>query len=123
MVAVSSSLVSPLADRDPSARATARRDAITALRVAEVVAAYAAAQIADGLAPREAQQAAADAAAELETAAAVLRRLSRPVGVEAAERRREAARLAGLGLGYREIAVRLGVSPSTAGAYLAGRPT
>jgi DNA-binding NarL/FixJ family response regulator len=119
----SSSLASPLADRDPSARQSARREAVCALRVAEVVAAYAGAQIANGLAPREAQQAAAEAAAELETAAAVLRRLARPVGVGAAERRREAARLAGLGLGYREIAVRLGVSPSTATAYLSGRPS
>jgi hypothetical protein len=117
---VSSDLVPPV-EHEAAARESARREAVCALRVAEVVAGYAGAKIANGLGPGQARQAVAEAAAELEAVAAVLRRLSRPVGLDTAERRRQAERLAGRGLTHREIAVRLGMSRQAVSAYLAGR--
>ena len=120
MVPVSSDLVPP-AKPEAAARESARREAVTALRIAGCVAAYAAGQIADGLDAGHARAAVAEAASELASVAAVLRRLSRPVGLDTAERRRQAVELAGRGLTHREIAVRLGMSRQAVSAYLAGR--
>ena len=48
------------------------------LTITEAIAAYAAGRVGNGLGPEQARQAVADAAAELEAAAAALRRLARP---------------------------------------------
>jgi hypothetical protein len=104
-------------------REAARREAVTALRIAETTAGYAAAQIADGLDAGRARAAVADAAAELEAVAALLRRLAWPVGPDPAERRAAAVELAGRGLSPREIAERLAVRRHTVARYLAARRT
>jgi DNA-binding CsgD family transcriptional regulator len=120
MVAVSSPVVPP-AEPEAAARESARREIVNALRVASAITGYSAAQIANGLGPGQARQAAAEAAAELEAVAALLRRLSRPVGLDTAERRRQVELLAGRGLSQSQIAVRIGMSRQAVSAYLAGR--
>lgn len=92
-----------------------RREAVALLRLAESVCGYAAGVVGNGVAPEEARAAAVDAAGELSEVAAALRRLTRLRGPE----RREAAReLDRAGVPRVEIAVRLGVSPSSVWQYL-----
>ena len=99
-----------------SAEQSARRRAVDGLRIAEGIAAYAARSLGNGLGREEARRAALEAAAELEEAAASLRRLARPD--PAAQRRAVALELAASGWSRREIAARLGVSGETARRYL-----
>ena len=107
------------AERDRRAREAARRrQAVATLRLAEAVARYAADQVADGLSPAEARQAAIDAAGELAGLAALLRKLTR---LGPAERRSLTRQLTALGMSQREVADRLGISLRTAWAY-ARRP-
>jgi DNA-binding NarL/FixJ family response regulator len=101
--------------RDARARAAARRRAADVLRLAAAVAGYAAGQVSDGLSPVEAQCATWQAAEELTAIVVQLRRLGR---VDPAGRRALALELAGAGVPRREIADRLGVTPSTVRGYL-----
>ena len=89
------------------------------LRLAESLAGYAAGQVANGLAPGQAREAVIEAAAELELAAAALRRLAR---LGPAERRGRARVLHAQGMTRTEIARRLGVSDRAVWYYIrAGR--
>ena len=110
------------AEREAIARQARRRQAVTVLRVGETVCGYAAAQLADGLSPEAARQAARDAAAELEVIAGTLRRLTRPrPDLDAAGRRALAVELARRGLSHRQIAARVGRSERRVWDYLRGR--
>ena len=80
------------------------------LRVGEMMCGYAAAQLANGLSPRQARAAAAEAASELSEVAAALRHLARP---SASERRALVGQLTALGLSRVEVARRLGCSERT----------
>lgn len=91
----------------------ARRRAVTVLRLAEAVAGYAAGQLADGLSPEQARQAALDVAGELELVAARLRGLAGLAGLSTAERRVLTVRLVASGMSQRQAAERLGVSRRT----------
>jgi hypothetical protein len=111
----------------PTARALARRAvreaerrraAVDVLRVAEATVAYAIAQLGNGISRTEARRAGLDVAEELAEVARALRRLTR---LSPAERRAEAARMAGLGFGTQQIADRLGVSMHSAWNYTRGR--
>ena len=85
------------------------------------IAGYAARSVGNGLEPEEARRAALEAAADLEAAAAALRRLARPDPVaDSAARRAAALELAAAGWPARAIAERLGVNPETARRYAAG---
>jgi hypothetical protein len=107
------------AERMRAVRSAARRrEAVRALRLAAVTAEYAAGQLADGLGPAEAREAALEASAELVAVAEVLRR---SVRLDRAERARLAAQWTGLGLSGRQVADRLGVSERTVWRYL-GHP-
>ncbi len=97
------------------AEAGHRRQAVATLRLAEAVARYAAARVADGIGPEEARLAVWDAAGELDELAALLRRLA---GARAPGRRAAAAELASAGVPRQEIAVRLKVSQRAAQGYL-----
>ena len=92
-----------------------RRKAITALRIGEAMCESAAAQLGNGLGPVEARRAAVEAAAELASVAAALRRLAllRP-----AERRALAVQLSALGVSRRQVAGWVGVSERTVVDYL-----
>lgn len=97
----------------PEAR---RRETVTVLRLAGSIAAYASAQVGNGLSPERARMAVLDAAGELELIAAELRRLA---GQRPGEQRAAlAAQLAEAGMGRRQIAARLGVSERTVQDYL-----
>ena len=98
--------------------AARRRQAVATLRLAEAVARYAADQVANGLAPKEARAAAIDAAGELAELAALLRKLTR---LGPAERRELALELGGLGWDKQRIAVRLGLSDRTVRYYFRPR--
>ena len=63
---------------EPAELSAARRRAVDTLRVAEGIAGYAARSLGNGLEPGAARRAALEAAADLERAAAALRRLARP---------------------------------------------
>ena len=89
------------------------------LTITAAIAAYAAGRVGDGLGPVEARRAVADAAAELEAAAASLRRLARLTSP--ADRRALAAELGGDGMSQRQIARTLGVSRRRAWDYLHDR--
>ena len=110
---------------EPVERVTRAR-VVDGLRIAAGVASYAAREIGNGLSPDKVRAAALEAAADLERAAASLRRLARPDPVASAQRddrgasvRRAAAlELAGRGWSRREIAERLGVNSETARRYL-----
>jgi hypothetical protein len=95
---------------DPLAREAARRRAVDVLRLAAAIAEYGAGQVGNGLGPDQARRAVVDAAAELEAAAAALRRLARLDRLDPAGRRRLAAELAADGISQRQIAARLGVT-------------
>ena len=97
--------------------AARRRQAVVTLRLAEAVARYAADQVADGLSPAEARQAAIDAAGELAGLASVLWTLTR---LGPADRARLARLMTGAGMTRREAATRLGVCERTVRYYLAG---
>jgi hypothetical protein len=106
---------------EPPARCeVARRRAVDMLRLAESIAGYAAAQLANGLSPEQARRAALDAAGELDAVAVHLRRLAQP-RLDVAERRALAAELAESGMSARQIAGQIGVTPSTVWDYLARR--
>jgi hypothetical protein len=92
-----------------------RRRAVAELRLAESLCGYCADQLGNGLSAEEARLATVEAAAELAEVAVVLRRLAR---LDPAGRRALAVRLAGLGMGQTEIAVRVGVSQPTVWGYL-----
>ena len=95
-------------------REAARRQAVDTLNIASAIAGYAAGAVADGLSPEAARRAVVDAAAELELAASRLRRLAgRPRAPDTGARRAVAAELAAAGVPAAQVAVRLGVHPST----------
>ncbi len=98
-------------------RDAARRQAVAVLRFGESMCAYAAGQLADGLSPEQARQAALDAAAELAGLAGALRRLTR-LDLDRAQRRALAVELAASGMSQRQIAEQLGVSKKTIWADL-----
>ncbi len=103
---------------EPAAQPTEaghRRQAVATLRLAEAVARYAAARVADGIGPEEARCAVWDAAGELDELAGLLRRLA---GARAPGRRAAAGELASAGLPRQEIADRLRVSRSAVRGYL-----
>ena len=110
---------------EPAERVTRAR-VVDLLRIAEGIAGYAAREIGNGLSPGAARRAALEAAADLEAAAASLRRLARPDPVarsrtgaaDEAARRAVALELAASGWPARAIAERLGVNPETARRYL-----
>jgi DNA-binding CsgD family transcriptional regulator len=106
---------------ETTARDAARRRAVDLLKLTASVAAYAAERVGNGLSPEQARAAVAESAAELDAAAAALRRLVRPMRLSPAARRELAVRLAASGRTRREIAGQLGVAPSTVGDYLTGR--
>ena len=109
----------PAAERKRRARqAGRRRQAVDELRLAEATAGYAAGQVGNGLTPEQARRAVVEAAAELELAAAALRRLAR---LELAERRALAVELAALGVPTKRIAATVGVSERCARYYVHGR--
>jgi DNA-binding CsgD family transcriptional regulator len=88
------------------------------LAITAAIAAYGAAAIGNGLGPEQARRAVVDTAAELEAAAASLRRLAR---LTAADRRALAVELGGDGVSQRQIARTLGVSRRRAWDYLHDR--
>jgi DNA-binding CsgD family transcriptional regulator len=94
--------------------AAQRRRAADLLRVTNATLAYAAAQLSNGIGPEEARMVGLEVSEELCEVARTLRRLTR---LSARERRAEAARLRGAGLGTQEIATRLGVSMHSAWNY------
>jgi hypothetical protein len=107
-------------ERKAAAReAGRRRQAVTALAVADATITYTLRQLANGLSPEQARSAALEMAAELEAVAADLRRLTR---MRPADRRVRARYLAGLGVTQAEIARQLGVSYTAVRYYVAGRP-
>lgn len=83
------------------------------LTITAAIAAYAAGRVGNGLGPEQARQAVADAAAELEAAAAALRRLARLDRLDPAGRRRLVAELAASGMSQRAIGRAVGVSKRT----------
>ena len=99
-------------DRREAAR---RREAVRLLLLAEAGAGYAARQVSDGLGPAEARDAVLQAAAELELAAGALRQA---VQLRPADRRVLAGLMASNGVGTREIAATVGVTPRTVRKYL-----
>ena len=101
-------------------RALARRRSVDMLRLAESVAGYAAAQLANGLGPEQARRAALDAAAELETIGAELRALAL-ARLSPAGRRALAVELVGGGVSRRAAADLLGCAESTVRADLRRR--
>ena len=104
-------------------RTLARRQALTVLGVAQSTASYAAGRLADGLGPEDARRAVWEAAAGLESAAAVLRRLAlAPLYLDPAARRALAVALAESGVPQREIAAQVGRARRTVRGWLAGRP-
>ena len=103
---------------EPAAQPTEaghRRQAVATLRLAEAVARYAAARVADGIGPEEARLAVWDAAEELDDLAVLLRRLA---GSRTPGRRAAARELASAGLPRREIADRLRVTQGVVRGYL-----
>lgn len=105
-------------------KALARREAVTVLRVGESMCGYAAAQLANGLFPGAARQAALDVAGELEDVAGKLRRLAL-IRLNPAERRALVAELAREGMSNVRIGAALGVHETTVRrdkAALADRP-
>ena len=108
------------AEQSAERKALARREAVTVLRVGESMCGYAAAQLANGLSPEQARQAALDVAAELEITAGKLRRLAL-ARLDPAERRALVVELASTGMSQRQIAVRVGRSKRTVWGYLRGR--
>jgi hypothetical protein len=81
----------PTPVRRPTPRPeAARREAASVLTITAAIAAYAAGRVSNGLGPEQARRAVVDAAAELEAAAAALRRLAR---LTPADRRALAAEL------------------------------
>ena len=105
---------------EPAERGTRAR-VVDLLRIAEGIAGYSAREIGNGLSPESARRAALEAAADLERAAAALRRLARPdpVADPASARRRAAAlELDAAGWSRRDIAEQLGVTAETARRYL-----
>jgi Homeodomain-like domain len=110
--------------REALARDAARRQAVDTLRIASDIARYSAEQIGNGLSPRAARQAAIETAGELEAAAGLLRRLTRPPPERRADARRAlAAELAASGVPQRQIAVQVGRSKRTVWGYLHDRPS
>lgn len=90
--------------------AARRREAVAMLRLGEMMCGYAAAQLGDGLSPRQARAAAVEAASELAEVAAALRRLAR---LSASERCALVGQLTALGLSRVQVARRLGISERT----------
>jgi DNA-directed RNA polymerase specialized sigma24 family protein len=118
--------VADLPDRETLTREAARRRAVRVLKIAEAIAAHGAEAVGNGLGPEQARRAALDVAAELETIAGNLRRLTRTTArLDRAGRRALVADLAASGLSQRQIADRLGVAKSTVWSDLqrAGRIT
>jgi hypothetical protein len=97
-----------------------RRRAAAELRTTAALCLYASRQLADGLSPAEARDAALEMAGELTAVAEALRRAVRPGGP--AERRATAIKLANLGVSTKGIAQRLGVTERVIRYYLTGRP-
>jgi DNA-directed RNA polymerase specialized sigma24 family protein len=112
--------LSPDAQRMRLVHAAARRrEAVTALRIAESTCSYLAGQLADGLSPAEARSAALETSVELVAVAEVLRRAVR---LSRDERRVLAAKMMAPGrMSARQVADRLGVSERTVWRYL-GHP-
>ncbi len=108
-----------------SAEQRARRQVVAELRSIGGLSWYAASVIGNGASPRQAEAAAAEAAAELEASARKLRRLTgRPVtpaevrSLDKAARCELAAELTAAGLSRSEVAGRLAVCPRTVRKYL-----
>jgi predicted DNA-binding protein (UPF0251 family) len=101
-------------------REAARSETVTVLRLAAAIAGYAAGQVGNGLSPEHARRAVLDAAAELDAAAAALRRLTRldPARLGPAERRALAVRLAASGMSQQRAAEQVGVARRTLRGYL-----
>jgi DNA-binding NarL/FixJ family response regulator len=100
-------------------REAERRHVVALLHLGASTCEYAARRLAGNLDPGEARQAAWEVAQELAEVAAAVLRSARP---GPAERRAAAARLRGLGLSERVIALRLGVSERSVRVYLSARP-
>ena len=98
---------------EPAERVTRAR-VVDLLRIAEGVAGYAARSLGNGLEPGAARRAALEAAGDLEAAASALRRLARPTRGAGYRGAAGAGRRAGRGgLPAAQVAVRVGVHPST----------
>jgi DNA-directed RNA polymerase specialized sigma24 family protein len=100
-------------------RAAERREAVALLRLVADLAAYGATQVGNGLAPADARAAVAEVAAELQEAAARLRRIARP---GPAERRTLVRLLSAQGMTGAQVAARVGLSEKSVYRYRA-RPT
>jgi DNA-binding NarL/FixJ family response regulator len=99
-------------------RAAERREAVALLRLVADLAAYAGAQVGNGLAPADARAAVREVARNLDAAAIRLRWLARPGPTE---RRRMVLTLSARGLSSAAIAARTGVSERTVYRYRADR--
>jgi hypothetical protein len=88
-----------------------RREAVTALRLAEGAARHAAVVLSNGATPAQAVQTAREAAAQLDLAVASLARLTRPGSL--AERKLLVTRLAAMGWTRAQIARHAGLSERT----------
>ncbi len=108
------------AERAPTSREAARRQAVDTLNFASAVASYAARSM-NGTGPEQARLAALEVAADLERVVTQLRRLARQDPGSAA-RRALAAELAEQGWSRLEIAAELGVTGETARRWLRSRP-
>jgi DNA-directed RNA polymerase specialized sigma24 family protein len=100
-------------------RAAERREAVALLRLVADLAAYAGAQVGNGLAPDDARAAVREVAAELDAAAIRLRRMARP---GPAERRTLVRLLFAQGLSGAQIAARVGLSEKSVYRYRARPP-
>jgi hypothetical protein len=96
-------------------RAAERREAVALLRLVADLAGYAAAQVGNGLSPADARAAIGEVAAEIDAAAARLRRMG-----ALAERRNLARLLLGQGMTGTQVAARVGLSEKTVYRYRRG---
>src|SRR5262249_48601779 len=97
-------------------RAAERREAVALLRLAAQMASYAAEQVSNGLSPADARSAVRELAAELDAAAARLRRIARP---GPAERRMVVRLLFAQGPSGPQVAARVGLSQKSVYRYRA----
>jgi len=95
-------------------RAAERREAVALLKLVADLASYSAGQVGNGLAPADALAAVREVAAELDAAAARLRRIARP---GPAERRTVVRLLFAQGMSGAQIAARVGLSEKSVYRY------